>query len=192
MTKKHCDKEANSSFQSQDSGTIRDGTMHYVHLFQREHTSSMINEQMKVNYYLENFGGNFDGFEKINTSEKHFPFSNITFNSSRMGLTSIKTTTVRLVEPSLDDVKLGDVLHFVIQSKDDGGSPRPSGGDFWLPVMRGKTDEGFETSMAGRVVDHKNGSYSIYFIAAWVGNASIEVVLAMTAEAVDWFENQFS
>lgn len=146
----------------------------------------------ELSLYLDQTYTYLDPKDVANVSNPRFLFSNVSSKPISIGLTSVKTTTVRLISPRKDHIKLGDVLHFIVEARDDRRQPRPTGGDFWLAVLRGETNDGVPASTAGKIVDHNNGSYSIYFVAAWAGKASAHVVLAMTAEAVDWFKYHFA
>ncbi|XP_077985294.1 NXPE family member 3-like [Glandiceps talaboti] len=77
--------------------------------------------------------------------------------------------------------KTGDYIHVVIEAVDNNGRRRQRGGDFFEPVMYNTK---LEKSTAGRVVDYGNGTYSVYFYAAWQGTADFNISLAFTREAI--------
>ncbi|XP_072041443.1 NXPE family member 3-like [Amphiura filiformis] len=62
-----------------------------------------------------------------------------------------------------------------------------SGGDFWFATM--SANDPHEASTAGRVIDHENGTYSVYFYAAWSGTAEINVTLVHPSKAVEFMND---
>ncbi|XP_070546891.1 NXPE family member 3-like [Ptychodera flava] len=83
--------------------------------------------------------------------------------------------------------EIGDFVHVVIEGLDKYGGKRRKGGDFFEPVM---FNEKLQKSTAGRVVDYGNGTYSVYFYAAWQGTAAINITLAFTREAILFLDNE--
>ncbi|XP_041637265.1 NXPE family member 3-like [Cheilinus undulatus] len=76
---------------------------------------------------------------------------------------------------------VGDQLEVMIQMRDFKGNPKKYGGDFLIAQLNNwKLDAG----VAGRVVDHLNGSYSAFFTLPWQGRARVEVTLVHPSEAV--------
>ncbi|XP_022093725.1 NXPE family member 1-like [Acanthaster planci] len=96
-----------------------------------------------------------------------------------MGLTSFRTSTLSLVPAT---VKEGQMFRVMIEARDQNNRPRNMGGDFWCATLT--TKGGGYT--AGRVLDHSNGSYSVYFFAGWSGTANIDVTLVHPSETVDY------
>ncbi|XP_070572724.1 NXPE family member 3-like [Ptychodera flava] len=101
-------------------------------------------------------------------------------------LTSTEKTRVFLYEDKAK-YKIGDFVHVVIEAHDKYGGKRSKGGDFFEPVM---FNEKLQKSTAGRVVDYGNGTYSVYFYAAWQGAAFINITLAFTREAILFLDNE--
>ncbi|XP_072018744.1 NXPE family member 1-like [Amphiura filiformis] len=97
------------------------------------------------------------------------------------GITSAAFSCYRLVTPQ-EQITKGSLLHFIIEAHDESQQPMPSGGDFLLATM--STTNPYKASTAGRIVDHNNGTYSVYFYAAWSGNVEINVTLVNPSKAV--------
>ncbi|XP_070535590.1 NXPE family member 3-like [Ptychodera flava] len=81
--------------------------------------------------------------------------------------------------------KKGDIIHVVIETRDENGNLRLRGGDFLSGVM---FNTQMQTSTAGRTVDYGNGTYSMYFYAGWMGQASINVSLSYAREAILFYD----
>nr|XP_029138285.1 NXPE family member 3-like [Labrus bergylta] len=79
------------------------------------------------------------------------------------------------------DRHVGDQLEVMIQIYDFQGNPKKSGGDVLLARLHNRA---LEAGVAGRVVDHLNGSYSAVFPLLWEGSAHVEVTLVHSSEAV--------
>ncbi|XP_022093029.1 NXPE family member 4-like [Acanthaster planci] len=105
-------------------------------------------------------------------------------------LTSALKSTYRLVGETLH---VGDTAHFVIQAKDSNGRNKTSGGDFWFTVLTSEAGEYPTTGgrTAGSVVDHNNGSYSVYFYVGWQGTAFVHITLAAPSEATKWLREKY-
>ncbi|XP_033644967.1 NXPE family member 4-like [Asterias rubens] len=123
-----------------------------------------------------------------------------TTNSSRVktlkqNLQNLEETSALHSTYSLTNRELhvGDTAHFIIQAKDAEGRNQVTGGDFWFPVLTGDVGaypvKGGRT--AGRVVDHKNGTYSVFFYAGWEGIAYVHMTLAATSEATTWLRTKY-
>ncbi|KAM6961549.1 LOW QUALITY PROTEIN: NXPE family member 3-like [Tautogolabrus adspersus] len=76
---------------------------------------------------------------------------------------------------------IGDQLEVMIQMYDFQGNPKKSGGDAIVARLHNRA---LEAGVAGRVVDHLNGSYSAVFPLLWEGSAHVEVMLVHSSEAV--------
>ncbi|KAM6961548.1 NXPE family member 3-like [Tautogolabrus adspersus] len=81
---------------------------------------------------------------------------------------------------------VGDQLEVMIQIYDFQGNPKKSGGDAIVARLHNRA---LEAGVAGRVVDHLNGSYSAVFPLLWEGSAHVEslfyqVMLVHSSEAV--------
>ncbi|XP_077862365.1 NXPE family member 3-like [Saccoglossus kowalevskii] len=83
--------------------------------------------------------------------------------------------------------KKGDHIHVVVETYDKYDNRRNKGGDMFQAVM---SNTQLLKSTAGRVYDYGNGTYSIYFYAAWSGDAYISVYLLFTRELILHFNNQ--
>uniref|UniRef100_A0A3Q2PIX0 Neurexophilin and PC-esterase domain family, member 3 n=1 Tax=Fundulus heteroclitus TaxID=8078 RepID=A0A3Q2PIX0_FUNHE len=77
--------------------------------------------------------------------------------------------------------RLGDQLEALVQVHDFQGRPKRYGGDFLLARLHSPE---LGAGVAGTVVDHKNGIYSVFFPLLWVGPAQVEVTLVHSSEAV--------
>ncbi|KAF3848206.1 hypothetical protein F7725_021234 [Dissostichus mawsoni] len=69
---------------------------------------------------------------------------------------------------------VGDQLEVSIIISDFKGQPKKSGGDFLFARLHNLT---LGAGVAGKVVDHLNGSYSAVFPLLWEGAAQVEVML---------------
>lgn len=69
--------------------------------------------------------------------------------------------------------RVGDHLEVMIKMSDFQGSPKKCGGDVLVARMH---NPALGAGVAGRVVDHLNGSYSALFSLLWEGNATVEVM----------------
>uniref|UniRef100_A0A3P9K2J3 NXPE C-terminal domain-containing protein n=2 Tax=Oryzias latipes TaxID=8090 RepID=A0A3P9K2J3_ORYLA len=76
---------------------------------------------------------------------------------------------------------VGDELEVVIKMYNFHGKPKTSGGDFLLARLHSPS---LLAGVAGKVVDHLNGSYSALFPLLWEGNVQVEVILVHSSEAV--------
>ncbi|XP_034529892.1 NXPE family member 3-like isoform X2 [Notolabrus celidotus] len=76
---------------------------------------------------------------------------------------------------------VGDQLEVLIKIYDFRGNAKKTGGDFLVSRLHSKT---LTAGVAGRVVDHLNGSYSAVFPLLWEGSAQVEVTLVHPSEAV--------
>ncbi|XP_077985276.1 NXPE family member 3-like [Glandiceps talaboti] len=108
------------------------------------------------------------------------PYHPLAISNGKMGMTSIQTTRAYFFEEK-SKFKTGDYVHIVIEAYDNNGRQRQRGGDFFEPVMYNTK---LKKSTAGRVVDYGNGTYSVYFYAAWQGTAYFNINLAFTREAI--------
>uniref|UniRef100_A0A3Q3FGX5 NXPE C-terminal domain-containing protein n=1 Tax=Labrus bergylta TaxID=56723 RepID=A0A3Q3FGX5_9LABR len=75
------------------------------------------------------------------------------------------------------DWHVGDQLEVIIQMYNFQGNPKKSGGDAIVARVHNRA---LEAGVAGRVVDHLNGSYSAVFSLLWEGS----VTLVHSSEAV--------
>ncbi|XP_029902318.1 NXPE family member 3-like [Myripristis murdjan] len=76
---------------------------------------------------------------------------------------------------------VGDELEALIQIGDFQGHPKQYGGDLVIARLHDPT---LSAGVAGRVVDHLNGSYTAVFPLLWEGRAQVEVTLVHSSEAI--------
>uniref|UniRef100_A0A3Q3F0B3 NXPE C-terminal domain-containing protein n=1 Tax=Labrus bergylta TaxID=56723 RepID=A0A3Q3F0B3_9LABR len=76
-----------------------------------------------------------------------------------------------------DERHVGDQLEVMIKMYDFQGNPKKSGGDAIVTRLHNRA---LEAGVAGRVVDHLNGSYSAVFPLLWEGS----VTLVHSSEAI--------
>ncbi|XP_067345820.1 NXPE family member 3-like isoform X2 [Channa argus] len=76
---------------------------------------------------------------------------------------------------------VGELLEVMIKMYDFQGHPKKSGGDFLLARLHSPE---VGAGVAGKVMDHLNGSYSAVFSLLWEGNAQVEVTLVHPSEAI--------
>uniref|UniRef100_A0A3Q3FKB7 NXPE C-terminal domain-containing protein n=1 Tax=Labrus bergylta TaxID=56723 RepID=A0A3Q3FKB7_9LABR len=76
-----------------------------------------------------------------------------------------------------DERHVGDQLEVMIKMYDFQGNPKKSGGDAIVARLHNRA---LEAGVAGRVVDHLNGSYSAVFPLLWEGS----VTLVHSSEAI--------
>lgn len=67
---------------------------------------------------------------------------------------------------------VGDQLEVLIQIHDFQGHAKKTGGDFLVARLH---DKSLGAGVSGRVVDHRDGSYSAVFPLLWEGTAQVEV-----------------
>lgn len=84
--------------------------------------------------------------------------------------------------------QIGDKMEVIIKMYDFQGRPKNCGGDVIVARLHNPT---LGAGVAGKVVDHLNGSYSAVFSLLWEGSAQVEVILNfITLNAivtvVDW------
>ena len=76
---------------------------------------------------------------------------------------------------------MGDQLEALVQMKDFQGRPKRHGGDFLVARLHSLA---LEAGVAGRVVDHLNGSYSALFPLLWEGTVEVVITMVHSSEAV--------
>ncbi|XP_008399616.1 NXPE family member 3-like isoform X2 [Poecilia reticulata] len=76
---------------------------------------------------------------------------------------------------------VGDQLEVLIKVSDFYGRPKTSGGDFLLARLHNPT---LNAGVAGRVFDHRNGTYTAVFPLLWEGSAQVEVTLVHPSEGI--------
>ena len=69
---------------------------------------------------------------------------------------------------------VGDQLEVMIKMYDFRGRPKKSGGDVLFARLHNRS---LGAGVAGKVLDHLNGSYSAVFSLLWEGSAQVEVTM---------------
>uniref|UniRef100_A0A671VQ22 Neurexophilin and PC-esterase domain family member 3 n=1 Tax=Sparus aurata TaxID=8175 RepID=A0A671VQ22_SPAAU len=77
--------------------------------------------------------------------------------------------------------QIGDQLEVTINMCDFKGRPKKTGGDVLLARLHNLS---LVAGVAGKVVDHLNGTYTAVFSLLWEGSAQVQVTLAHPSEAV--------
>ncbi|CAL8337465.1 unnamed protein product [Gadus morhua 'NCC'] len=77
--------------------------------------------------------------------------------------------------------RVGDQLEALVQMKDFQGRSKRHGGDFLVARLHSPA---LGAGVAGRVVDHLDGSYSALFPLPWAGPATATVTMVHSSEAV--------
>ncbi|XP_056459056.1 NXPE family member 3-like [Gadus chalcogrammus] len=86
-----------------------------------------------------------------------------------------------LVSRGLRAWRVGDQLEALVQMKDFQGRSKLHGGDFLVARLHSPA---LGAGVAGRVVDHLDGSYSALFPLPWAGPATATVTMVHSSEAV--------
>ncbi|XP_006811296.2 NXPE family member 1-like [Saccoglossus kowalevskii] len=136
----------------------------------------------KYSHFATDWVGIIEEIESTDTSSvknDNYSFGFKVTNGS-FGMTSIVKSRIY---PRNNYYTQGDYVVVTFEAFDHNGRERLMGGDFLMAVMFNRT---LGKSTAGRVVDHYNGTYSIYFYAAWVGYSEFNVTLHTTREALQW------
>ena len=116
------------------------------------------------------------------TQAKEFIANGRKLNSG--GITSHFKSSYKLMnEINRDD---GSYIHIHITARDDKGDRRYGGGDFWTATLSAVSGN---FSTVGQIVDHENGTYSVYFIAAWDEESDIKITLLHPSAAVDYLRD---
>ena len=70
--------------------------------------------------------------------------------------------------------QIGDQLEVTIKMCDFKGRPKNTGGDVLLARLHNPS---LEAGVAGKVVDHLDGTYTAVFSLLWEGSAQVQVIL---------------
>ncbi len=97
------------------------------------------------------------------------------------GITSVNGSSYEIINTHRTDE--GDFLHLRIIARDRNKHPRHSGGDFWTATL---TSASGNYSTSGKIEDHFNGTYSVYFISAWDGRSYLNISLIHASETVQY------
>ncbi|XP_077436273.1 NXPE family member 3-like [Vanacampus margaritifer] len=76
---------------------------------------------------------------------------------------------------------VGDQLEVQVQMRDYKGRPKRYGGDFLLARLHSPK---LRAGVAGQVLDHENGLYSVRFPLLWAGSAQVNVLMVHSSEAI--------
>ncbi|XP_077435328.1 NXPE family member 3-like isoform X2 [Vanacampus margaritifer] len=76
---------------------------------------------------------------------------------------------------------VGDQLEVQIHLHDFKGRPKNYGGDFLLARLHSPKHR---AGVAGQVLDHKNGYYSVGFPLLWEGSVQVDVMMVHSSEAI--------
>ncbi|MBN3303560.1 NXPE3 protein, partial [Amia calva] len=79
------------------------------------------------------------------------------------------------------DFRVGEQLEVLVHMHDFQGQPKQHGGDFLLARVHSPE---LKAGSAGKVVDHQNGFYSVFFALLWPGEVRVSVTLVHSSEAV--------
>nr|XP_006820524.1 PREDICTED: NXPE family member 1-like [Saccoglossus kowalevskii] len=112
--------------------------------------------------------------------DKHKNTKPIVLGKENFGLTSTVKSRVSFYNNN-NKFKKGDKIHIAVETYDKYGNARHKGGDFLQAIM---SNNKLVKSTAGRVFDYGNGTYSVYFYAAWAGEANIVVLMPFTRELI--------
>ncbi len=104
------------------------------------------------------------------------------FNVYDWRLTNASLSTYKIVTGS-KDIKPGNNVTLLIQSKNGKDEEMTSGGDFWLVTVYWTSSP--KASCAGKVKDHHNGTYTVNFYVVRAGLAQIHIILVHPSKAVD-------
>ena len=120
------------------------------------------------------------------TFERHRFRDNFIIN-----VTSTRFSRHRLLKAPASGLPLqiGDVIHFVIQSRDGDDKPQTHGGDFWTGALSG--DASKKAYTAGRVTDFNNGTYLMTFVLAWSGMTRVDINLVYPSRVTHWMRTKF-
>ncbi|XP_006820025.1 NXPE family member 3-like [Saccoglossus kowalevskii] len=118
---------------------------------------------------------------KVDTRNYEVPFA---IEIGTLGQTSVFKTRATLCSKKI--IYKGSYICISIVTFDDNGRPRNRGGDFFSARM---SNDILQKSTAGRILDHGNGTYSVYFYAAWSGTARITIALTFVREFINYLKD---
>ncbi len=85
-------------------------------------------------------------------------------------------------------LRVGDVVHFLIEARDTNGQHQSLGGDFWSGVIQDASQKAYTY---GRVTDFNNGTYLMTFVLPWTGQADVEIKLLYPSRIVNWLRTRY-
>ncbi|CAH2223065.1 NXPE family member 3 [Pelobates cultripes] len=77
--------------------------------------------------------------------------------------------------------KVGDVMEVLVRMQDFEGNPKHYGGDYLQARIHSPL---LKAGAVGKVVDHQNGFYSVYFTLLWPGKITVSVSLVHPSEGI--------
>ncbi|XP_006822623.1 NXPE family member 3-like [Saccoglossus kowalevskii] len=118
--------------------------------------------------------------KSIHTSSSPFEFGIGTLTPTSANKTRLK------IQGDKNKLVKGSYISVLIETRDDNDRKRIRGGDFFTAVM---TNTALKKSTAGRIKDYGNGTYAVYFYAAWSGQAHVTIKLSYTREAINYLKD---
>ncbi|KAG8452000.1 hypothetical protein GDO86_003976 [Hymenochirus boettgeri] len=82
---------------------------------------------------------------------------------------------------SRNNLNVGDVMEVLVRMQDFEGNPKRYGGDYLQAKIHSPS---LKAGAVGKVVDHQNGFYSVFFTLLWPGSVTVSVVLVHPSEGV--------
>lgn len=82
---------------------------------------------------------------------------------------------------SQSQFKLGDIVEVLVRMHDFEGNPKQYGGDYLQARIHSPL---LKAGAVGKVIDHQNGFYSVYFTLLWPGRVTASVTLVHSSEAI--------
>ncbi|KAM8977371.1 NXPE family member 3 [Pelodytes ibericus] len=77
--------------------------------------------------------------------------------------------------------RVGDVMEVLVRMHDFEGNPKRYGGDYLQARIHSPL---LKAGAVGKVADHQNGFYSVYFTLLWPGRITISVTLVHPSEGI--------
>ncbi|XP_071992164.1 NXPE family member 3 [Engystomops pustulosus] len=82
---------------------------------------------------------------------------------------------------SQSSFKVGDILEVLVRMHDYEGNPKHYGGDYLQAKIHSPL---LKAGAVGKVLDHHNGFYSVYFALLWPGRVTVSVILVHPSEGI--------
>ncbi|XP_053310967.1 NXPE family member 3 [Spea bombifrons] len=77
--------------------------------------------------------------------------------------------------------KVGDIMEVLVRMHDYEGNPKHYGGDYLHARIHSPL---LKAGAVGKVVDHQNGFFSVYFTLLWPGRITVSVTLVHPSEGI--------